>query len=498
MKRLLCIILAMSFFPGLAQSVSAAGQEAIKEDIVYYILVDRFNNGDTSQNDHANLDDPFAYHGGDLQGITEKLDHLQGNGYTTLVLSPIMANAPDGYHGYWIEDFYQVDEQFGTMDDLQELVKEAHDRDMKVVMELVTNYAAETHPMTEDPDKREWLEENSGQASFPWLDKTVALDQSNPDVQQFLTDVADYWIEEAGIDGYQFHAADQANKPFLEELTTHLQDNNPDLYLLGHILDDESYDGQLTEDTAIQMVENSDLTSIMTDVFANEGAPVAPIYEAWEADGRQEGLTYLDNPYTERFTQKFLENGRNTLTAWKLALTYLYTAPGTPMIYQGSEIPMGGAGFPENQQLVKWNSSDEDLEQFINRIAALRSEFPALQYGDYELIDSSGAMSLFKRSYEGESVYIAINNDVESQAVSIDGPEADKQLSGLLGDNLVRADDNGQYKIGLPRETTEVYVVQDDAGLNWSMITPILAVVVLFVAGIIYLNRKQKQREADA
>src|SRR5699024_5059278 len=133
---------------------------------------------------------------------------------------------------------------------------------------------------------------------------------------------------------------------------------------------------------------------------------------------------------TKRFTQKFLENGRDKLTAWKLALTYLYTAPGTPMIYQGSEIPMSGAGFPANQKLVEWNISDEDLQKFINRIAALRSQFPALQYGDYKLVDSSGAMSLFKRSYEGESVYIAINNDTESQAVSIDGIESGKRLNG--------------------------------------------------------------------
>ncbi|SFA82099.1 alpha-amylase [Lentibacillus halodurans] len=498
MKRLFFIILLMSLFPGFSQVVSAAEHEtAINGEIIYDILVDRFNNGDTSLDAQVDLDDPLAYHGGDLQGITDQLDHLQELGYTTLVLSPIMENAPDGYHGYWIENFYEVDEQFGTMEDLQRLVEEAHKRNMKIVLEFVTNYVSSTHMMVEDPGKHDWIKENNHAQSFQWLDQTAVLDQSNPDVQHFIKDVADFWIEEADIDGYKFHAADQVNQAFLDELTAHIRGNNPEFYLLGHILDDEAYTGDLTENTSIQAVKNHALYTPMTNVFAKAGTPITQIYEKSQNNGL-EGLNYLDNPYKERFTQKLLENGRTPLTTWKLALTYLYTAPGIPMIYQGSEIPMGGGEFPDNQQLVEWNSADEDLEQFINRISALRSEFPPLQHGDYELLGSSGAMSLFKRSYDGESVYIAINNDTESQVIPIDGIELDQQLKGLLGDNLVRANGDGQFNIGLPRETAEVYVVQEDTGLNWMVISPIAGTMIVFILGIMYLTRKQKKREADA
>src|SRR5699024_10318314 len=119
----------------------------VQEEVYYHILVDRFNNGDASLDDQVDLEDPYAYHGGDFAGIIDKLDAIIQSGFTAIVLSPVMANAPDGYHGYWVEDFWSVEEQFGTMDDFNKLVAEAHDRDIKVILEFVTNYAAGSHPI---------------------------------------------------------------------------------------------------------------------------------------------------------------------------------------------------------------------------------------------------------------------------------------------------------------------------------------------------------------
>src|SRR5699024_7618443 len=210
----------------------------------------------------------------------------------------IMANAPDGYHGYWIEDFFEVDEQFGTMDSLRELVEEAHERDMKVIVELVTNYAAKSNPIVTDSDKQGWIdqEKNKPVDDYPWLENVVSLDQSNPDVEKYLMDVAEFWLDESGIDGYNLHAAEQSSP---------------------------------------ELVENKDLFEAMTEVFANENVPVSKLYEAWEESENPSGLLYVDDQYTKRFTQLFAEQGRNKVTVWKLALTYMYTAPGVPLIYQG-------------------------------------------------------------------------------------------------------------------------------------------------------------------
>ncbi|MFC4559236.1 alpha-amylase family glycosyl hydrolase [Virgibacillus kekensis] len=492
MKRLF-ILLVIVLSAGLTSPVAAAQEKAetIHSQIIYNVLVDRFNNGDISQTEQVNLDDPNAYHGGDLKGITDKLDTLKELGYTTLVLSPIMDNAPGGFHGYWIENLHKVDPQYGTMEDLKKLVKEAHERDMKIVLEFVTNYVAETHPMLDDPAKADWVKPESDVASHQWLEQVVVLDQTNPEVQSFLTEAADFWIKEANIDGYRFHAADKTNPDFLEQLTTHIDELNPEFFQLADILEPETYNKGLADFSTIDAVENNSLYEPMAEVFSESGTPVSTIYETWVENGKKEGLNYIDNKYTERFTKKLLVNGLNPLTTWKLALTYLYTAPGTPMIYQGSEIPMANT-----LQLVQFNSQDEDLKKYINRVSALRSQFPALQKGNYELLGSSGAMSLFKRTYENESIYIAINNDEQSQSISIDGIESGMQLKGLLGDNLVRENEKGEFKIGLARQTAEVYVVQKDTGLNWRFIGVVLGVFGVFVAGVIYLTRKQKKREA--
>src|SRR5699024_842152 len=125
MKKITSLILILPYLFGWAMVIHA-DEAPIKNEVIYKIFVDRFNNGDPANADQVDLDDPHAYHGGDIKGITDQLDFLDDRGITTISLSPIMENAKDGYHGYWIKDFFSVEKQFGTIDDLRELVKSAH------------------------------------------------------------------------------------------------------------------------------------------------------------------------------------------------------------------------------------------------------------------------------------------------------------------------------------------------------------------------------------
>jgi len=496
-KKIIPFILVFTLFIVNTTPVLAADEsdEAINEEIIYDVLVDRFNNGNQKHSDQIRLDDPYAFHGGDIEGIIMKLDSLKELGYTTLSLSSIMENAEDGYHGYWIEDFYKIDEQFGTMEDLKRLVEEAHERDMKVILELVTNYVSETHPVVADPEKEDWLDEDKSKPvdDYPWLENVVPLNQENPEVNKYLMDVADFWLDETDIDGYKLHAADQASPSFLKKLTEHIKEKKKDAYIIADVLVEDS--SQLNEIESIQLVKNPKMFDALANVFSQEDTPVSEIFETWEASENKSGLLYVDDKYTKRFTQRFSENGRNKVTAWTLALTYMYTSPGVPLIYQGSEIPEYGEGVPENQKMVNFNSGDEDLTEFIERISALREEFPPLTHGDFEMLGSDEGMSVFKRTYQDESIYVAINNDSESRSLSIESLGEDKQLRGLLGDNLVREDKNGDFRIGIPRETAEVYIVEDNTGINWFFIVPIIAVFIIFIVSVIYLSRKQKRRE---
>lgn len=495
MKKML-ILLFIPFFL-LVTPVSAEKNSDLQEEIIYDILIDRFNVGDHKNNEQTRIDDPIAYHGGDLPGIIDQLDQIKQNGFTTISLSSIMENAPDGYHGYWIEDFYSVEKQFGTMDDFKQLIEEAHKRDIKVILELVTNYVAKSHPFTTDTAKENWFKPNTIKQipATEWLENVQVLDQDNDEVSEYLIEVADYWLTETNIDGFKLHDADQSSQQFLERLTEHLTSVKPDLYLIAGMSSADGNIDHLRDISAIQAIENNELLEKLNEVFTEAEQPVEALYDTWFKNGQHTDLIMIDNKKTARYSNNTADNGRNTLTTWKLALTYMYTMPGTPMIYQGSEIPMFGPGFPENQMLVQFSSTNPDLKEFLERISALRHEFPALQHGDFELVGSSGALSVFKRTYEDESIYIAINNDVKSQIVPVTDVETNKQLRGVLGDDLIRENDDGNYLINIPRESVDVFIIEENSGLNWLFIGLVGGVFITFVISIIYLTQKQKRRE---
>src|SRR5699024_8031927 len=149
------------------------------------------------------------------------------------------------------------------------------------------------------------------------------------------------------------------------------------------------------------------------------------------------------------------------LTSWKLALTTMYTLPGAPVIFQGSEQPRYGEGFPESEKLVDFNSGDDDLREFFEKISAIRTEFPVLADGHFDLIGTSGAMSVFRRTSDEETIFVAINNDTESKSV-VRTAEPGKQLSGLFGGKIGREHKDRRFNIVVPQETSDVYVMEED------------------------------------
>ena len=494
MKKVMIIL--MIPFLLITTPVFAQENGSLKEEIIYDILVDRFNNGDPTLSEQVDIHDPYAYHGGDLQGITMKLDRIKQLGFTTITLSPIMENAPSGYHGYWVEDFYSIEEQFGTTADLNKLIEEAHGRGIKVILELPINYVASTHPFVEDPSKEDWFKQTDLETteSTTWLDHVAVLNQDHEEVGKYLIDVAEYWMSETEIDGYKLHAADQSSPQFLEELTKKIKEIDPDFFILANTLTDQNID-ILRNIPHFDGIENQAMLKKMNEVFTLVDQPISILLDELMESGEDRDILFVDSRNTARFSNNFADEGRNALTTWKLALTYMYTMPGIPMIYQGSELPMYGPGFPANQSLVLFNSTDPDLEEFFERISSLRSEFPVMHYGDLELVGTNEGLSVYKRTYENETMYIAINNDSVSRAISVDDIDSDLQLRGLLGDNTVRENNNGEFKIGIERESTEVYIIEENTGFNFWFIGPVVGIFIIFVVMVIYLSRKQKLRE---
>ena len=505
LRTILCILplLFMSAVPVSAENDENDGNDPdvriLQDEIVYHILVDRFNNGNQAPSDQVDLDDPYAYHGGDLQGITDMLQELDSEGFTAVSLSPIMENAENGYHGYWVDDFFDVEDEFGTMEDLKALIKEAHSLDMRVLLELDLNHIAKSSELANDESKENWFKESDVEPidATEWLDEVLVFNQKNEDVAAYLNDVADYWMEETDIDGYTLHAADQYDPAFLQDLTSKIKEKHPNFYLIATALQEDAQVDSLFDNEDLDAISNPEMYEAMNDVFTKPDEPITNILQTYQKRDDDRSLLYVDNMNTPRFSNNFADQGRDAETTWKMALAYLYFTPGVPMIYQGSEIPMYGPGFPENQNMVEFTSSDPDLEDVFEKMASIRDQFPSLARGEIEQVAESNGMSLFKREYENELVYIAINNDSESHSVEIDEEELtdEVQLRGLLHDDTIRKNNDGKFLIGMERESSEVFVIRDDTGFNWGFIAFVVGLLSLFVVFVIVMSVKQKKRE---
>lgn len=496
MKKLFTIFLAVPLLFAVLP-VQTNAESNINDEIIYDILVDRFNNGSQAPSDQVDVDDPLAYNGGDIKGVTMKLDSLVEHGFTAVSLSPVMENAKGGYHGYWIEEFFSIEEEFGSMEDLEELIEEAHERDIKVILELVTNYVSKTSPLVEDPEKADWFLENETEPieATEWLDEVLVFDQENKDVQDYLLDVAAYWMDETDIDGFKLHAADQASSAFLQKLTDEIKTKDSNFYLIATTLQGNDDMEHVREIEQIDAIANDAMYEAMNEVFIKPDEPISKLYDVRGEEASNRDLLYVDNWNTPRFSNNFAEQGRNAETTWGLALGYLYLTPGVPIIYQGSEVPMYGPGYPENQYIVDFTSANPDLKKVFERMSALRKQFPSLSQGDLVQLENSEGFSLFKRTLDDEAIYVAINNDSESRTATITEVEGDKQLRGLLHDDTVRANEDGEYLIGVARESVEVYTIEQNIGINWGFIAFVIGVFVVFIGAVIRLSIKQRKRE---
>ena len=412
-----------------------------------------------------------------------------------------MENAKKGYHGYWIEDFYTIDEQFGDKEALENLIDAAHKRDMKIVLELVTNYAGENFAEKETKATDDWFKENeiTPTEGNEWMNQSVTFDQTNSEVQDYLFEVADYWMDNYEIDGYNLHAADQAEPEFIEELTGKIKDKNKEFYLLAGTLQEDTNANidSLVENKNIDAVENVQIHESLVETYQESEQSPEKVYEAWAENKEINSLLYVDNINTARFSNSAADHGRNSITTWSLALAAMYTMPGVPVIYQGSETPMYGPGYPENRYMVDFTSGDQDLEKVFEKLGTIRENFTALVDGSYEVISNTDNLTLFKRENKDETLYVAINNDTESQVIELEGLSDEYQLNGLIQDHIVRANEEGNFEIGLPRETAEVFVVEENFGFNWLFIGFVASVFILFVYFVARLTRLQNKRNAE-
>ncbi|WP_042147141.1 alpha-amylase family glycosyl hydrolase [Paucisalibacillus sp. EB02] len=509
MRKILSAFIILSLLCFVPIPVHAEEKDTWEDEMIYFIMIDRFHNGDTSNDYEVEVNDPRAYHGGDFQGIIEKLDYIKEMGFTSIWLTPIVKNEPKGYHGYWTEDFYEVEEHFGKLEDFKSLVEEAHNRDMKIILDLVVNHTGYQHSWITDPEKQDRFHED--QTIYDWdnqenvengrLAGLPDLAQENPETRKYLLDMAKWWIEETDIDGYRLDTVKHVPKDFWEEFAAEVKSVKEDFFLIGEVWhNDPNYVADYTK-TGIDSFVDYPFYNEATRIFSNSDQRIGRyMHSIWE---RNTTLyenpfvlgNFIDNHDNKRFTRSVLENGEDPITRSKLALTYLYTAPGIPIIYYGTEIAMDGGEDPDNRRMMEFK--DHELITYISTLAELRKNHPALTKGEFNMLVDQIGTSVFLRTYEDEQILIAINNTTENQEVVLTDEElpTNSKLVAKLGEDTIMKSDYG-YVLHLPKETSEIYVVKEvekedmtSSSNIWYYLVTGLG-VVLFI--IWYVSRKRR------
>jgi cyclomaltodextrinase / maltogenic alpha-amylase / neopullulanase len=458
--------------------------------ILYNVFVDRFYDADTANN--RPLNDPLVlppadYHGGDLKGVISKLKegYFDELGVNTIWISPIVRNPEgaygfwpyppsrfSGYHGYWPVSFTQVDDRYGTEEDLHELVALAHEKGMNVLLDFVANHVHEKHPVyRENPDWATELYLPDGSLNTErwdeyrlttWFDVFLpTLDLSKPEVYGMLTDSAVYWIREYGLDGFRHDATKHIPAVFWRTLTRKLKEQvvlpeNRPVYQIG-----ETYGGP----ELIGSYVNSGMLDAQFDFNVYDDALAvlirpsesferldASLHQSMRFYGSHNLMGYISgNQDRGRFTSyaggslRFDEDAK--LAGWTRTIevgnpdAYLVTAilfafnmtiPGLPVIYYGDEIGMAGGNDPDSRRMMRFDELDKEelqLKEKVGKLASLRRNSLALIYGDFESLLVTEDTYAYCRSFFDQIVIVVMNKGSQTKNLTFDIPERFEGIS---------------------------------------------------------------------
>ena len=323
------------------------------------------------------------------------------------------------------------------------------------------------------------------------------LAQENSEVQDYLVDVAKWWVNETKIDGYKLLHVQNVPKSFLKVFSEALKKNNSDVFLIGDAgLASTIGDYQkIGIDGVLDYQGNGSLRT----GFSNTNESMDKHLSILKTNKRQLSnpnlaVNFMDNQYSDRFTRNSVKNNLHPGTRWKLALTYLYTIPGIPMVYYGSEIALdGGAGEDSFQQMDF--RTDKELVDYITKIGELRNQLPSLTKGSMTPLFSKQGMTVYKREFKGEVTVIAINNTTKSQTVQLDSKNfaKDKELRSLLSSDLVK-NKNGHFNLIVDRDEAEIYLLSEKSGVNIPYILAMSAVYLAFVVFLVMVFKRSKRK----
>ena len=447
MKRAIILLLlaGLSMLPVQASSI-----EDWKDQILYFVFIDRFANGNQANDRQVDMKDSNGFHGGDIAGLLQNLGYLEELGVTGIWLSPFFTNRPDRffkhqpYHGYWVHDFWSVDSRFGSEAELVELRRRLRQSDMKLLLDMVVNHMGYDAPFVEaNPD---WF--NPPLDIADWNDKDQLTNRrifglpdfasQKPVVKTFFRLVARNWIERLEPDGFRLDAVKHVPLDFWRDFNASSQEQGgPGFLLLGEYLHgDPQATLEVWKSGKFNSLFDFPLYYSMKEVFA-EGADMRRLASRiyFDRNYPDAGMlaTFLDNHDLDRF----ITSCGGDEQKYRLALAFLLTARGIPVLSYGNEQGLAGAHNPEPENrrsmVFDW---DSELFSFSRELIALRKSSHALRRGFQCHLFADQTAYAFARLTPDQMAVVVFNNGDQPRPVDFELPFAvrlPKVLDSAIG-----------------------------------------------------------------
>lgn len=456
-------------------------REDKEKTILYFMMVDRFNNGNPDIDDP--VEDPEVepranFYGGDLDGITQKIEegYFSNLGINTIWLSPITQNpyeayreypAPrrkyTGYHGYWPITLTTVDHRFGDAQAMHQMVETAHGNNISVMLDFVSNHVHQENPLIKEhpewatelnlPDGRRNLRLWDEQRLTTWFDEFLpSLDLSNPEVVKVMTDSAFFWIEEFKLDGFRHDATKHIPQEFWRGLTHKLKvdymaPKGKRLFQIGETFGNRELIGSYVGSGLLDGQFDFNLYFDARSAFAIDEVSFKMLDFSLHQTFNQYGFIHLMGNITGNHDMaRFISLAGGGLgfdedqsaAGWsrtvevgdpvgydKLAslTAFIMTIPGVPVIYYGDEIGLPGAGDPDSRRPMKFdNLSDHELKlkEKTSKMANLRNNHPVFVYGDFQTLLAEDQVYAYVRTYFGQSGLVVFNKGREEKTITIE------------------------------------------------------------------------------
>lgn len=462
-----------------AQDSDVSNSASFSTDTIYQIVTDRFFDGNSSNNPSGDIYDPSnprKYHGGDWDGITQKINdgYLTGMGITAIwISSPVEnimsidpSNDSAAYHGYWGRDFFQTNDYFGSVSDFSEMINAAHANDIKVIIDFAPNHTstAEYGDMVFPENGNLYRDgtlisgfNNDTQNIFnheSWTDFSTwensiyhsmyglaDLNQMNSTVDDYLKDSIDMWLD-LGVDGIRVDAVKHMPMGWQSNWLSAIYEEH-ETFVFG-----EWFSGSTGNDSEMTGFANESGMSLLEFRLANAirntlGSGTMSMQDLYSVmvDREQtykeinDQVTFIDNHDMSRFMTLANGNAR----ALENAYVIMMTSSGIPTIYYGSEQYATGDNDPYNRGDMPGFSTTSTAYQVIAKLAALRKSNAAVAYGTTQERWMNSDVLVYERTFGNSTVLVAVNRS-STQGYNIggaytalpDGQYADV-LSNLLG-----------------------------------------------------------------